>query len=82
MLHLYINIVVGGQELTIIGSGFGATAKVTVSGKEVKPLYYSDTEVRLALPPLPHGNHDIGVYVEGKGLAMKGYIYSTLIIFN
>ncbi|XP_066939677.1 fibrocystin-L-like [Macrobrachium rosenbergii] len=68
--------VLGGDLLTISGSGFGSvqdTSTVMVGVKPCKPVSWSDVSIQCTLPSLSHGQHPIIVDIKDKGYASGSY---------
>ena len=71
-------IIVGGEELTITGERFGTTKLTTrpsfVGDVEVvRKISQTDTAVVIRMPPLANGVHNIKLYIENIGYAIKRY---------
>ncbi|XP_068236296.1 fibrocystin-L-like [Palaemon carinicauda] len=68
--------VLGGDILTITGSGFGSiqdTSVIMVAGKPCEAVSWSDSSIECTLPSLPHGQHPVIVDIKDKGYASGSY---------
>ena len=65
-----IIISLGGDTLTITGTGFGNTEMpVTLGGVSLVVSSYTDTEIVATLPALPDGAYSVLVDVQNMGYA-------------
>ena len=66
MFHKYL----GGDEITISGSGFGVSGVLRIGGVTLSITSYTDTEVKADLPALGYGFHKVEVIVASNGAAV------------
>ena len=71
----YDSLLAGSTVVTLTGRGFGEqwyTSYPTYVGTSVTgKIKQTDTEIQLLLTSLEDGDHEIKVFIEGRGVATK-----------
>ena len=71
-------VILGGETITIAGSGFGGSATsadaVKINGAAATITSYSDTTIVVMLPPNPPGVYSVEVTVGTNGFADAGSV--------
>ena len=81
MIFILLLSLLGGETVTISGSGFGASASsadaLKINGKAATITSYSDTQVVATLPANPPGAYSVDLTIGSNGYADAGFVLKT-----
>ena len=78
LIYSILFVILGGETITITGSGLGGSATsadaVKINGAAATITSYSDTTIVVVLPPNPPGVYSVEVTVGTNGFADAGSV--------
>ena len=69
LLHLAMSPLAGGEQITIVGSGFAGSISVSVGGKTGAVEVNNSTQVVATLPAVGPGSYPLQLHVGDAGVA-------------